>query len=414
MATKQVTAILIGAGSRGQDAYGSYAINYPQELRFVAVAEPNEQRRQRFAREHGIGEAFCFASWEQVLALSKLADAALVCTQDHMHYHPTMRALELGYDVLLEKPMSPDLQECIDLTRQAQRCGRILSVCHVLRYTPFFGKLKQLLDDGAIGRLMAIQHNENVGYFHQAHSFVRGNWNNSETSSPMILAKCCHDMDILYWLVGAKCVSLASFGHLTHFKEENAPAGAPLRCLDGCPAEQSCPYHVTKRYLGEETPWLTAAVTEDMSLEGRIKALEHNDYGKCVYHSNNNVVDHQSVSMDFENQVTASFTMSAFTYDCTRTIKLMGERGEIRGHMEKNVIEVTDFLTGSVNTIALKQPAHGHGGGDVGIMRDFVRVVRGEAPGLTGAEVSLHSHLMAFAAEQARVERKVVSMNAFE
>jgi len=276
--------------------------------------------------------------------------------------------------------------------------------------------MKKLLDDGVIGKLISIQHNENVAYWHQAHSFVRGNWRDSKESSPMILAKCCHDMDLMLWFAGADCVKIASFGSLAHFKKENAPEGSPNRCLDGCPAEKKCPYYAPNIYLTENTSWPTSAISDDASLEARTRALMEGPYGRCVYKCDNDVVDHQVISAEFANQVTAAFTMCAFTNDCTRTIKLMGTKGEIRGSMEKREIEVLDFLTGNKNIIQVGKAKSGHGGGDSGIMGAFIQNIRkGDiSQGLTSAAISVQSHLMAFAAEKSRLENKVVDIKEFE
>ena len=412
---KTVTAILLGAGGRGMNSYGPYALDYPNELRFAAVAEPNSGRREKFAGLQGINGANCFESWEPLLEKPRFADAAVICTQDRMHFKPAIAALEKGYHVLLEKPMSNDPDECIRMGEYAASHRRIFSICHELRYTSFFSTLKDLLEDGRIGRLISIQHNENVASWHQAHSFVRGNWRNSLESSPMILAKSCHDMDILLWLADADCTYISSFGSLTHFKEENAPEGAPLRCLDGCPAENGCPYYAPKVYIGTDIDWLPSVLSNDTSTEGIIKALKEGPYGRCVYHCDNNVVDHQVVNMEFANEITASFTMCAFTKDCSRTIKLMGSKGEIRGHMEKNEIEMMDFASGSREVIHLEESKYGHGGGDYGIMHDFVRMVRDSeaAKGLTSADISVQSHMMAFAAEKSRLEKRVINLKEY-
>lgn len=413
---KAITAALAGAGERGANSYASYALKFPHEIKFVAVAEPDAARREKFSREHGIKEDMCFESWDELLNRPQLADAILICTQDKMHFKPALASLEKGYHVLLEKPMSPDPKECVTLGEYAEKYGRIFNICHVLRYTEFFFTLKRLLDEGHIGKLVSIQHNENVAYYHHAHSYVRGNWRNSETSSPMILAKCCHDMDILLWLAESECKSISSFGSLMHFKKENAPSGAPDRCLDGCPADMECPYYAPKQYLTDNTDWPASVISNDTSLEARTNALKTGPYGRCVYKCDNNVVDHQVVNIEFENGVTAAFTMCAFTYECSRTIKLMGTKGEIRGTMEKDEIEIIDFNTGRRDTIKLKKSVYGHSGGDFGIMRNFVRMVRDNElnNGLTSADVSVQSHLMAFAAEKSRLEGKVISLSEYE
>lgn len=413
---KKVKLALIGAGLRGVN-YTNYALQHPDEVEVVAVAEPVEDRRMCCKHAHRLPDEMCYADWREMLNQPKLADAVLICTQDDMHYEPTMRALECGYHVLLEKPMSPDPLECIRMGERARQSGLVFSICHVLRYTRFFGTIKQMLEEGRIGRLMSIQHNENVGYWHQAHSFVRGNWRNSDETSPMILAKSCHDMDILLWLAGDSCTNVSSFGSLSHFTAENAPAGAPKRCLDGCPAAEDCLYYAPKTYLTDEDNWMKLAISDDQSYDGRLKAIQEGPYGRCVYHCDNNVVDHQVVSMDFRNEVTAVFTMSAFTKECSRTIKLMGTKGEIRGAMEKNEIELIRFDRNEPELISLETPGGhaGHGGGDEGLIRDFIRLVAdgGAVQGLTSADISVQSHMMAFAAEEARVTGKVVHMPAY-
>ncbi|CAN7724461.1 Gfo/Idh/MocA family protein [Paenibacillus sp. LjRoot56] len=415
----KITAVLIGAGQRGAGAYAPYALEHPDDIQFVAVAEADAERRDRFQQTHHIAGECSFASWEELLAGPKLADAVLICTQDNMHFVPTIQALEKGYHVLLEKPMSPDPAECLIMADYAESCNRVFSICHVLRYTDFFATLKGIISDGRIGKLVSIQHTENVEHRHQAHSFVRGNWRDATKSSPMILAKSCHDMDVLQWLVDAECTKVSSFGSLTHFRQNNAPEGAPTRCLDGCPVQETCPYYAPKMYI-ERDDWvgtvLRQVISNDTSDEGVLQALQDGPYGRCVYHCDNNVVDHQVVNLEFANEVTVAFTMSAFTFEGGRSLKIMGTLGQIRGDMEKNEIEVTSFITREKEIIRLDTNLAGHGGGDVGIMRDFVRLVRsdGKEKSLTGAQVSAQSHLLAFAAEKSRLESRVIIMTDYK
>ncbi|AZN41221.1 Gfo/Idh/MocA family protein [Paenibacillus albus] len=414
----KVTAALIGAGQRGARAYGPYGLEFPEELQFVAVAELGEDRRMKFQEAHSIASENSFEQWEALLGGPRLADAVVICTQDQLHFEPAKRALEMGYHVLLEKPMAASPEECVQLGEIAAKHDRVFTIGHVLRYTEFYKQLKQLLVDGAIGRLIAIQHTENVEHRHQAHSFVRGNWRNSESSSPMILSKSCHDMDVLLWLVDSDCTKVSSFGSLTHFRAEHAPVGAPLRCTDGCPVEASCPYYAPKMYL-EREDWAGLAirkvVSEDISREAVMHQLRVGPYGRCVYHCDNNVVDHQVVNLEFANEVTVAFTMCAFTMEGGRSMNLMGTGGQIRAHMEKNVIELSDFSTGETKTIAIHAPAEGHGGGDFGLMRDFIKLVSegGKEASLTGAQVSVQSHLMAFAAEKSRLESRIIDMEQY-
>ncbi len=293
-------AVLVGAGDRGARAYAPYAKNHPHELEIVAVAEKDEARRDIFAKEHGLSASQCFATWEEMFEQNIEADVAIICTLDRQHHDPTVKAVEKGYHVLLEKPMSPDPAECISMTKAAKEHEKLLTICHVLRYTPFWQQIKEIIDRGDIGEIVSIQLNENVEVMHMSHSFVRGNWNNSDESSPMILQKSCHDMDILMYLMDQPCKRVSSFGSLMHFKKEHAPKNGPERCLDGCPIENECPFHAGKYYLGEGRGWARKFTTDD-SNEGVIHALNTTDYGKCVYRSNNNVVDHQVVNLEFEN-----------------------------------------------------------------------------------------------------------------
>lgn len=409
---KQVTSILIGAGLRGGYVYSQYALDHPDEFRVVAVAEPDQKRREEFAQKHGIPKERQFTSYEELLSQDKMADCAMVCTQDQMHCEPVVMAMEKGYHVLCEKPMSPYKEDILKMGEFAQKYDRILSVCHVLRYSPFFTKLKSLLDEGAIGRLMTIQHIEEVGYWHHAHSFVRGNWRNAEESSPMILQKCCHDMDILLWLTGSHCKKISSFGELTYFKEDNAPDNAPAYCMDGCAHRENCPFYAPKFYLEHpkaEEDGLVYAVTSKADAEYVIPALKKGPYGRCVFHCDNTVVDHQTVDIEFENGVTASFLMTAFTNQCARRIRLMGTKGELKGDMEAGVIEWIDFVSGTTQTIQLHTPTKGHSGSDMSMMHDFVRMVGEGRQGKTDAAVSVESHLMALVAEEARVSGEVIT-----
>ena len=415
MRMEPVPAVVRGAGARGR-VYADYAKAHPEEIRIVAVAEPKADRLARFARDYGVPEAACYTDWAELLAQPRLADAALICTMDHLHYAPCMEAIRQGYQILLEKPMSPSAAECAAMQRAAEEKGVVLAVCHVLRYTPFFSKIKQLIDGGAVGEVQVIEQTEHVCYWHQAHSFVRGNWRRKDESAPMILAKCCHDLDLLSWMAGAACRSLSSYGGLAHFTAEHAPAGAPARCLDGCPASESCPYYAPKLYLTENTDWPTDTISVDMSLEARTEALRTGPYGRCVYRCDNDVVDHQVVAMEFENGIAATLTMTAFTPRLTRTVRVMGTKGMIEGDLEQCTVTLQPF-GGEAQTFSaevLGANAYGHGGGDVGLMHDFVLQVRGGGEGRTSAKQSLESHLMAFAAEQARVGGAAVELAAFE
>ena len=406
---KPVTAVVLGAGSRGS-TYAEFAREYPDQLQIIAVAEPRADRRELLAQELNVPGENRFASWEELLAKPRLADCAFVCTLDDDHTAPAIRAMELGYDVLLEKPMSNNEDECRAIVDTARRTGRKLAVCHVLRYTPFFMTLKGLLDRGTVGEVTNIAHIENVGYWHQAHSFVRGNWRTVRETSPMILQKSCHDMDILLWLMGRNCTHVQSFGSLRHFTPENAPAGAPERCLDGCPHAEICPYYAPRLYLDmSRTGWPVDVITTDLSEAGRRRALEEGPYGRCVYHCDNDVVDRQVVNLLFEGGAVATFTMTAFSADFSRQLKVFGTRGQIQADMGTGEIVLHPFGA-EKQIVPVERAISGHGGGDYGILRDFLQVLREGGESRTSAEISLQSHLICFAAEKSRIEHAVVAL----
>ena len=398
---KPITAVVLGAGSRGC-SYSGYAKEYPEALQIVAVAEPRADRRDLLAQELNIPESNRFASWQELLARPRMADCVFVCTMDDDHTAPAVKAMELGYHVLLEKPMSNTEAECRLIADTASRTGRALAVCHVLRYTPFYMTLKNLIEQGQVGEVTVINQIENVGYWHQAHSFVRGNWRTVRETSPMILQKSCHDMDILLWLMGKDCRRVQSFGSLRHFTPENAPEGAPERCLDGCPHAERCPYYAPALYMDmRRTGWPVDVITTDLSEAGRRKALEEGPYGRCVYRCDNDVVDRQVVNLEFEDGAVATFTMTAFSADFSRQLKIFGTEGQITADMGNNQIVLHRFGE-EKQTIPVDAARSGHGGGDYGILRDFLHVLRHGGESRTSANVSLQSHLICFAAEKSR------------
>jgi len=408
---KPITALILGAGSRGS-AYRAYAKAHPEELSIVAIAEPRRDRLELLADELNVPAEGRFESWQKLLECPRLADCAFICTLDDEHTAPAVKAMELGYHILLEKPMSNTEEECVKIAETAKRTERSLAVCHVLRYTPFYMTLKRLIDEGEIGEPVLINQIENVGYWHQAHSFVRGNWRSEEETSPMILQKSCHDMDIIIWLMGKNCLRVHSFGSLRHFRAENAPVGAPERCTDGCPHAEGCPYYAPKLYMDmSREGWPVDVITTDMSEAGRRKALEEGPYGRCVYRCDNDVVDRQTVNLEFEGGAVATFTMIGLSADFCRQLKIFGTEGQIEANMGTKEIVLHRFGEESrLIPVDMGTEASGHGGGDFGLVRDFLRVLREGGESRTGAEVSLQSHLICFAAERSRKESIVVTI----
>lgn len=417
---KTLKVILIGAGNRGR-AYTDHMVD--DKFQVVAVCEPSESLRNYIKELHNVPEEMCFESWEKVLEMPKFADVVIIATTDALHYAPTMKAIERGYDLLLEKPISPDYKECVSIANYAKKMGTKILVCHVLRYSPFFMKLKEMINEKKIGRVMSIHHIECVGNVHQSHSFVRGNWGNSERSSCMLLQKSCHDIDIMQWLVGKKCKRVHSFGSLTYFTKENAPVGAPERCIDGCPYGEDCYYNSVKYYLeDEENLWGREICTKKKkpSNDDVAEALRTTQYGKCVYKCDNDVVDHQVVNLEYEDGTVASFNMCAFN-DEGRFIKVMGTDGELCGNMESNEIDYYSFKTLKHEIIKTSEVhigatiINGHGGGDKGIVNALYDYITGACTDddLSEIGISTENHLTVFAAEKSRLEHCVVDVDEF-
>lgn len=404
-----VTAITLGAGNRG-NVYGNYAERYPEQLQIVGVAEPIQIRNDRYCQQHKINPASSFITWEHVFDRPKFADAVIITTPDDLHYGPCMAALKMGYDVLLEKPISPSEQECRDILELASQTGRIVAVCHVLRYAPYFIALKKLIQRGAIGELISVQHFEPIEHVHMAHSFVRGNWHNSKETTPIILAKSCHDLDIMRWLVGKSCKKVSAFGGLKWFQKGNKPEGATARCMDGCLVESSCPYSAMKIYYRDRQRTYVFDLPDDKALHGDaiLDYLRITNYGRCVYNMENDQADHYVMNMEFEGGITAAFSMEAFTSYHGRRTRIMGSHGDIVGDMSQFVH--TDFLTGQKEEWSMQ--SDGHGGGDWKLVADWIRAVNTQDKSILSSSISasVESHLMGFAAEKSRINEKVISM----
>jgi predicted dehydrogenase len=403
-----ISYALVGAGDRGS-SYAAWVRRHPDRARIVAVAEPREHQRASLAARHAIPPERVFASWQDLAAEPRLADAAIVATPDVAHVAPATSLAGKGYHLLVEKPLAPTERECRALVESVLDAGILFAVCHVMRYRPYTRLLKRVLDAGRIGTVLSVQHLEPVGYWHYAHSFVRGNWRRSDQASFMLLAKSCHDIDWLRHVVGRPIARVSSFGSLDHFRRGNQPAGAADRCLD-CAVEPDCPYSAARLYLGMiragRTGWPVSVVTDEATEAGVRRALRDGPYGRCVYACDNDVVDHQVVSMEFAGGATGTFTMTAFTEHVDRRTQVFGTRGSIDGDGER--LSIYDFVTGrteELSTAALGADAEaGHGGGDAGRMDAFTTAVAtgDPVPILSGPRESLETHLAVFAAERAR------------
>ena len=406
--------IVIGAGSRGT-IYGNWAHSHGIEI--AAVAELRPERLADAGRQWNVPSNRLFTDADDLFALGRIADAAIIATMDRDHFGHVMKALDLGYDILLEKPISPDARECLRIEEKANSLGRKITVCHVLRYTNFFGSIKDILDSGELGKVVAIKHSENIGNFHMAHSFVRGNWRNDLLSSPIIMQKSCHDLDILLWLTGAHCTKVAAFGSLSYFTESNAPAGSADRCCN-CPVSDACRFSAKKCYLPTLGSWPTDVVCLEQTEQALDEALKTGPYGRCVYRCDNNVCDHMSIILEFDNAVTATFSLTAQTSPCHRNIHIMCQDGEIIADDGDRQILIRKHISSQADTfeeriINIRTNASGHGGGDAGIMEDFTASLSAGSQTRSAISASVESHLMACAIEHARLTGTVVDMADF-
>ncbi len=422
---KQFNVILVGAGNRGR-TYCRYMKNMPEKYRVVGVAEPHDLKRTEFAKEFGIPAEACYKSWEDMLSVPKMADIAVIATNDDGHYEPAMKAIELGYDILLEKPVAQTAEECADIANAAKAKGVRVLVCHVLRYTQFYKALKNIVESGMIGEIMSVDQVEAIGDVHFSHSFVRGNWHDSVETTPIVLAKTCHDLDMIQWLIDKPCKKVSSFGELTYFKAENAPVGAPVRCAaEDCPERGKCPYDSLKIYIDNpdglcwKGAFRNAVATHPNYTEAELlEDLKRTDYGLCVFHANNNMPDHQVVSMEFEGGATAQLTFNAFNFG-GRYTRIYGTKGEVYAFVSDEEIVVRTFADKKKHTIQLEKIDEtitgGHGGGDYGIVYDLYDYLNGTYKGPDVAEIgiSVQNHMIGFAAEESRHESTVVDINEF-
>ncbi len=421
------TVAIIGCGSRGVYAYGNEMIKMPDKWDIVALCDCNKNKLTLARERFSVQDENCFLN-EEVFFEKRRADVLVIATQDKDHVRMGIRALELGYSVLLEKPISPLKEELKKLLEAKHKYGGTVMVCHVLRYAPAFVRCKKILDSGELGRLIRIETIEQVAYWHQAHSYVRGNWRKEEETSPMIMAKCCHDLDLLQYYAGARGKRVYSTGNLSFFDAENKPDGAADRCAE-CKYISDCPYSAEHCYVER---WKNAGCPKDRwpynvvqpnvphTEEKLRRAYQSGPYGRCVFACDNDVVDNQSVSIVFENGVCADLTMTAFTSEAGRRTTFHCTHGELRlvededvleimpFGKEKRVLKMADIVAESMND------SFGHGGGDYGIVQGLYQVLTAGEEADTSLEKSVESHLLALAAEESRKTGKTVTLHQYE
>ena len=395
---------ILGFGQRGR-GYANFARNNPDKFEVSAIIETDKDRLDLAEKEYP--DAKKYSDYKNFIIDKIKADIVAVCTQDEQHKEHAVALMAAGYDLLLEKPIANNKADCEAIYKASVDYGRKVIVCHVLRYSPFYSAVKKVIDSGVLGEIVTINASENVGYFHQAHSFVRGPWRNKEQSSPMILAKCCHDMDIIRYLMGERCLSVNSYGSLFYFNEEHAPMGATEYCSD-CPKAKTCIWNAQKLYTTDDYLWTVGYFSRvDKTKEEILKDLKHSQYDKCVFKNDNNVVDHEVTIMKFANGKTACHTMTAFSKTIYRDIKVHGTKAELYGSMEDNSYEIR-YFDKPVEKFEIDLSnvnSGGHNGGDYYMMNSLYKELNGEkGEGITYLDVSVESHFMSFAAEESRLD----------
>ena len=402
---KKIRAVVLGAGYRGR-AYADYALAHPDQFEIVGVADP--------VQAEVIPAPKYWNDWRSCLDDRPEADVVIIAMPDSLHHEPALMALDAGYHLLLEKPISPTEEECREVIAKALERKRLVLVGHILRYTAYFAHIKALIDSGELGDVVSIAHQESAGFWKVAHSYVRGNWANSKRSSPIILAKCSHDIDLFVWWLGRKCRKVSSFGSIKLFRPEMKPKGAAKCCVNCPPAiEKRCVWSARNMYVRhDELKYLFA----DQSDEAMEKLISETEYGKCVYQSDNDVPDHQTVTMEFDGGATVSHVMTGFTNRNVRTTRIALTRGEIIGDGEN--LDICRFDGNPVETgvpMIYRLPnSSRHGGGDFNLVSELVRIARrGDEEEIRQiTEESLQSHLICFAAEKSRLAGgKIIEIN---
>lgn len=410
---KVISCAIIGAGSRG-NAYESYMRAYPGQIKLVAVADIDKWRCDRMADRHNLPQDNRFGDFHEFFKAGKIADCVFICLPDKLHYDAAMLAMDLKYDVLLEKPMAQTEQECYNLLSKSHQNNIIMGTCHVLRYTPFFLTIHKAIKDKVIGDIVRVDLTENVGHIHMSHSYVRGNWHNSKETTPIILSKSCHDLDIIRWLIDKPCKSVIAEAKQNYFTEKNAPKGAPSRCIEGCPVESTCPYSALEIYLRRRS-WTFVFDLKKGTDEEIEEYLRTTNYGRCVFHMDNDQPDYYVSDFDFGDGVAATFTMEGLTPYGGRIIRVIGSKGFIEGNSDSNRFKFHDFRTNKVYEWSLSNlnlTKSGHGGGDWGIARDFIEAVAyHDSSKLSSTiDVSMESHIMGFECEKSRKTGKKINL----
>jgi len=379
----------------------------------VAVAEPDDERRRSFAQTHGLTNGAQFASWEALCESSLEFDAALIATMDNQHTGPALACLRRGCHLLIEKPLADTFEDCLLIEKTQRQTGLVVSVCHTLRYMDAFRRIKQIVADGVLGRLIHVEHMEAIGHLRFTHNYVRGRWAKEENSTFLLLHKCSHDVDFVAWLVDEACLRVSSFGCLGYFNPSNAPEGSGKRCLDDCQIRDTCPYSALRLYVDEDLTGRIQDLGDTHTQETRLEAVRHGPFGVCVWRAANDAVDHQVVSMEFASGTTATCTLSGYSATHGRRTRLQGTKGELLFDEATDRITIRNFAESEPQCIHVQRPDSYHPE-DREIVENWLAGIRNSSAAVAvDAREALRTHAIVFAAERSRREKRTVELSEF-
>ena len=417
MKAKPITAVIVGAGHRSL-IYGDVSLTHPDIIQIVGVVDINPKKAQYAAKRYGIDPSRVFYSVDELLARGKIADVIINGTMDSQHVSTSVPLLEQGYDMLLEKPFATSPSELAELYVTAKENKSCVFICHVLRYATFYLGIRKLLSEGRLGKIVSINMAEDISQHHMVISYVRGQWNNEITGTPLLLAKSCHDIDLMMWMMGKDTpTTVYSVGSDFSFSPDKAPKKAGTRCLVDCPIEKDCPYSAAKHYLPDDIGHAFYLWGEHNMppMEVKLELLKNESpYGRCVWKCGHEGVDHQTVTVTFQSGAVGVFTLTGGAPREERRIQIIGTAGSLIGNFEegKFVLRLTN-PDGSFSEEVFDEHIAAetlHGGGDEALVLDFCSYLKKKKPSLSYAELSdsLSSHLVIFAAEKSRKSGEVI------
>jgi predicted dehydrogenase len=403
---------VIGAGVRGTGLSRKLSSS-EFAAKVVAVAEPDEEKRNSFAKEFNLPKDNIFSGWENLTTQLDDCDAAIIATLDNQHTGPALACLNRGWHLLVEKPLADSFEKCLMIDKAREKADKVVAVCHTLRFMYGYRKVKQLLEDGTIGQLIHIAHFEAIGNLRFVHNYVRGRWAQEKNNTFLLLHKCCHDIDYINWLIKEPCVRVSSFGSLKFFTPQNAPAGSTNRCTDNCLVRDSCPYNAVRIYVdGPLEEWPAKDICKVHTKDIHFDAIKNGPYGICAWRANNDVVDHQSVMMEFEGGTNATCTLSGYSATNGRRIRLQGSLGEMLFDEAAGTISIKKFAENESEIIGVPSPLTYHPE-DKDILDNWISSIILSTSVTVNTREALRTHAVVFASELSRKERRVVELAEF-